>query len=59
LPVDLHGVEVPALGWRRLLTVAMGINPQARLTEVIGLIADHKTTRIDEFLPWRYAADAA
>jgi hypothetical protein len=29
------------------------------LAEVLGRIADHKITRIDEFLPWRYAADAA
>jgi transposase len=26
---------------------------------VLGRIADHKITRIDELLPWRYAAAAA
>ena len=36
-----------------------GINPQAWLTSVLGRIADHKITRIDELLPWRYAAAAA
>ena len=36
-----------------------GINPQAWLTDVLGRIADHKITRIDELLPWRYAAVAA
>jgi transposase len=36
-----------------------GINPQAWLTDVLGRIADHKITRIDELLPWRYAAAAA
>jgi IS66 C-terminal element len=36
-----------------------GINPQAWLTDVLGRIADHKITRIDELLPWRYAASAA
>ena len=36
-----------------------GIDPQAWLTEVLGRIADHKITRIDELLPWRYAAAAA
>ena len=36
-----------------------GINPQAWLTDVLGRIADHKITRIDELLPWHYAAAAA
>jgi transposase len=36
-----------------------GIDPQAWLTDVLGRIADHKITRIDELLPWRHAADAA
>jgi hypothetical protein len=36
-----------------------GINPQAWLTDVLSRIADHKITRIDELLPWRYAAAAA
>ena len=37
----------------------VGVDPQAWLTEVLGRIADHKITRIDELLPWRYAAVAA
>ena len=36
-----------------------GINPQAWLTDVLGRIAEHKIARIDELLPWRYAAAAA
>jgi hypothetical protein len=36
-----------------------GVNPQAWLTDVLGRIADHKITRIDELLPWHYAAAAA
>ena len=36
-----------------------GVDPQAWLTDVLGRIADHKITRIDELLPWRYAAVAA
>ena len=36
-----------------------GVDPQAWLTSVLGRIADHKVTRIDELLPWRYAAAAA
>ena len=33
-----------------------GVDPQAWLTDVLGRIAEHKITRIDELLPWRYAA---
>lgn len=36
-----------------------GVDPQAWLTDVLGRIADHKITRIDDLLPWRYAAAAA
>ena len=36
-----------------------GVDPQAWLTDIIGRIADHKITRLDELLPWRYAALAA
>ena len=36
-----------------------GVDPQAWLTDVLSRIADHKINRIDELLPWCYAADAA
>jgi len=29
------------------------------MTDVLSRIADHKISRIDELLPWRYAAHAA
>jgi hypothetical protein len=32
-----------------------GVDPQAWLTETLARIADHKITRLDELLPWRYA----
>jgi len=32
-----------------------GVDPQARLTNTLARIADHKINRIDELLPWRYA----
>ena len=32
-----------------------GVDPQAWLTDVLGRIADHKITRLDELAPWRYA----
>ena len=35
------------------------IDPQAWLTWVLARIADQKITRLDELLPWRYAASAA
>ncbi|MFG6660842.1 IS66 family transposase [Sulfitobacter sp. 915] len=35
------------------------VDPQAWLTWVLAQIADHKITRLDELLPWRYAAQAA
>ena len=36
-----------------------GVNPQAWLTNILGRIADHKITRLDELMPWSYAAVAA
>lgn len=36
-----------------------GVDPQTWLTWVLGRIADHKITRIDELLPWRYTEPAA
>jgi transposase len=36
-----------------------GVNPLAWLTDVLARIADHKITRIDELLPWRYTVSAA
>jgi transposase len=35
------------------------VDPQAWLTHVLGRIADHKITRLDELMPWRYTAEAA
>lgn len=35
------------------------VDPQAWLTNVLGRIADHKITRLNELMPWRYAAAAA
>ena len=32
-----------------------GVDPQAWLTDVFGRIADHKITKLDEFMPWGYA----
>ncbi len=35
------------------------VDPQAWRTWVLAQITDHKITRLDELLPWRYAAQAA
>ena len=35
------------------------VDPQAWLTDVIGRIADHKITKLDELLPWSYATEVA
>ena len=32
-----------------------GIDPRAWLTETLARISDHKITRLDELMPWRYA----
>ncbi len=32
-----------------------GVDPQAWLTDVLSRIADHKITKLDELLPWRFA----
>ena len=36
-----------------------GIDPQARPTDPLSHIADHKINKIDELLPWRYAETSA
>ena len=36
-----------------------GVNPQAWLTNVLGRIAEHKITKLDELMPWRYAEASA
>lgn len=33
-----------------------GVNPEAWLRHVLARIADHWANRVDEFLPWHFAA---
>ncbi len=50
------GGKAAAIAYTLVETAKLnGVNPQAWLTDVLGRIADHKITRIDELLPWRYA----
>jgi transposase len=54
------GGKSAAIAYTLIQTAKLnGVDPQAWLTGVLGRIADHKITRIDELLPWRYAAAAA
>ena len=36
-----------------------GVDPQAWLADVLSRIAEHKVTKLDELLPWRYAEPSA
>ena len=46
----------PAIAYTLIETAKLNsVDPQAWLTDVLGRIADHKITRLDELLPWRYA----
>lgn len=54
------GGKAMAVAYTLIETAKMnGVDSQAWLTDVLTRIADHKITRIDELLPWRYAAHAA
>lgn len=54
------GGKVAAIAYPLIETARLnGIDPQAWLTNVLGRIADHKITRLDELLPWSYASVAA
>jgi len=35
------------------------VDPQAWLTDVLGRIAEHTITKLDELMPWRYAEASA
>ena len=54
------GGKAMAIAYTLIETAKLnGVDPQAWLTDVLGRIADHKITRLDELLPWSYAAKAA
>jgi transposase len=55
-----RGGKTMAIAFTLIETAKLNnVDPQAWLTWVLGQIADHKITRLDELLPWRYAAQAA
>ena len=54
------GGKAAAIAYTLIETAKLNhVDPQAWLTWVLTRIADHKITRIEELLPWRYAAQAA
>ena len=54
------GGEAAAIAYTLIETAKLnGVDPQDWLTWVLAQIADHKITRLNELLPWRYAAIAA
>jgi hypothetical protein len=54
------GGKAAAIAYTLIETSKMnGVDPQAWLTWVLAQIADHKITRLNELMPWRYAATAA
>ncbi|MDP7151970.1 MAG: transposase domain-containing protein, partial [Paracoccaceae bacterium] len=54
------GGEAAAIAYTLIETAKLNnVDPQAWLTWVLARIADHKITRLDELMPWRYAATAA
>ena len=51
-----RGGKSAAIAYTLIETAKLsGVDPQAWLTDILGRIADHKITRFDELLPWRYA----
>jgi transposase len=54
------GGQAAAIAYTLIETAKLnGIDPQAWLTDILGRIADHKINKIDEFLPWQWAASQA
>ena len=54
------GHLLAAIAYRLIETAKLnGVNPQAWLTDVLGRIAEHKITKLDELMPWRYAEVSA
>jgi hypothetical protein len=50
-----QGARAAAAGRALIETATLNnVDPQVRLAEVLARIAEQKTSRIDEILPWRY-----
>ena len=54
------GGKAAAIAYTLIETAKLnGVDPQAWLTDTLDRIADHKITKLDELLPWRYAETSA
>lgn len=54
------GGNAAAIAYTLIETAKLnGIDPQAWLTDTLGRIADHKINKIDQLLPWSWAATRA
>ncbi len=50
------GFPLAAIAYTLIETAKLnGVDPQAWLTNVLGRIADHKITKLDELMPWHCA----
>lgn len=57
---SISGGKAMAIAFTLIETAKLNaVDPQAWLTWVLDRIADHKINRIDELLPWNYAATTA
>ncbi len=51
-----RGGKSAAIAYTLIETAKLsGVDPQVWLTNVLGRIADHKITKLDELMPWSYA----
>jgi hypothetical protein len=50
-PLTSQFLRLSLIGMAKL----SGVNPQAWLTDTPARIADHKITKLDQRMPWRYA----
>jgi len=51
-----RGGKAMAIAYTLIETAKLNkVDPQAWLTWVLGCIADHKITRLDELIPWNYS----
>lgn len=52
------GGKAAAIAYTLIETAKLnGIDPQAWLSDILGRIADHKINKIDQLLPWNWAAN--
>ena len=51
-----RGGKSAVIAYTLIETVKLnGVDPQAWLTDTLARIADHKSTKLDQLMPWRYA----